>query len=126
MGTRGEDLKNLSLRQAHANKNIYSFNAVLYMKRNLLISFGVSASLLAMPLTFAYALDLTENITLVLPSDSTSFTLDSGAKFNTLGINNSSFDLTLDSGDIITIHDSSKRASIFQSTDDTEIGAVIS
>lgn len=80
------------------------------MKRTLSIFLSVSASLLAVPvLVLASVVTLNQNVGIVLPSDGTSLTFSSGGTFNKVIVSGGAFELTLDPGDSVTIHDVQKR-----------------
>lgn len=79
------------------------------MKRILSIFLGVSTSLLIPLVTFAGAVSVTQDYTIVLPSSGDSYTVRSGSTFNNLDVSGSSFTFTLDPKDQIIVISGNKR-----------------
>ncbi len=78
------------------------------MKRTLSIFFGVSACVLAPLIVLASVVTVNQDVTLTLPSDSSTYTLKSGSTYNSLTVSGGAFSLTLDAMDQTTITDSNR------------------
>ncbi len=77
------------------------------MKRTLFLAFCLAASPLAA--LAANEVAVPEDITLILPSDSTEYALKAGSSFDSLTIQSSSFDFVFSSGGIIRITSANKK-----------------
>jgi len=79
------------------------------MKRILSIFLGVSTSLLVPVAAFAAVVTVTENTTITLPSDGSSYTLKNASTFNSLSASGGTFTFTLDPKDQVIIISAGKK-----------------